>query len=284
MAQQMTKNQHYIPQCYLRNFSSSPKGINRFDLSSYCNNSIWVPIDKECCDKYLYEYFDSNGKIVEQNRVENLLSIYEGTIASTIKSIQAKAQNIQNTNPRHFLSLSERKTLITFVCLQIIRKPESIKAGEETAKEVLPFSIDDRIARNFTLYAYNNSLSNLERKDLQQDILNRLIRWFDNSAFKIGIADSDLLYTCDNPIRIYNVKELHPQIDKPDIVIFPLTSRLVLYLSPKSWDRPKRRNVCFQMSNADIKAVNTSTLLHANRWAYSYNPLSREEVEKLIRR
>ena len=85
----LTRNQHYIPQVYLRGFSPDYLGENRertdeakFRIYAYnlnkeekVNNPI--PIKSICLKKDLYEINDSNENIVSANFLEKWLGVIE---------------------------------------------------------------------------------------------------------------------------------------------------------------------------------------------------------------
>ncbi len=85
MSKNVTKNQHYVPQVYLRGFSKDyepgikvpEKGrvygydlINRFQ-------SLDVPIESVCRETYLYEIKNDDGFIISPNYIEKALGRME---------------------------------------------------------------------------------------------------------------------------------------------------------------------------------------------------------------
>ena len=280
--QQITKNQHYIPQFYFREFSASAKGIYRHNIQTPNEKPVFVSIRDECAKKYLYEMLSEDGKLLEPNKLENIFCQFETDFSNAIKSIKRKAFNKANYNTSSFLTKDEKHNLLTFISLQLLRYPEMIQYGQDTAKDVYNNEIDNRQARNFAIKMYYNSLFRLKNNQEGPNITFSVLKWFDNMAFKIGVSDRDDIITSDLPMCFYNKKGLYPFEDTPDQVIVPLTSRLVLYLSPRENEDIGKRNILFSLTDEDIQEEHTAMFTTTRRWIYSYNPLSKEDILRLI--
>lgn len=122
--QQITKNQHYIPQFYFREFSASDKGIYRHSIQMPNEKPVFVSIRDECAEKYLYEKLSEDGKLLEPNKLENVFCQFETDFSNAIKSIKRKAFKKTNCNISSFLTKDEKYNLLAFISLQLLRYPE----------------------------------------------------------------------------------------------------------------------------------------------------------------
>ena len=128
----MTKKQHYVPQFYLRNFTSEDNKLWVFDR---VKREYYCKTPKEVCyEKYLYEtpWKDENpklGKFVLENQIENYFADKEGEYSYLIKRIIDICKNPQNKNAlicRH----EEKEMLASFVANIFVRNPWSLKQIE----------------------------------------------------------------------------------------------------------------------------------------------------------
>ncbi len=280
--QQITKNQHFIPQFYFREFSASEKGIYRHNVQLPNESSIWVSINDECAEKYLYEMLTDDGELLEPNKLEKIFSKFEADFSNTIKSIKRKAFDKISFNTTSFLTKEEKQNLLIFISLQLLRYPEMIKYGQDIAKEVHNNEINDLQARNFAIEMYYNSLFRLKNNQEGPNITFSVLKWFDNMAFKIGVSDRDNVITSDLPMCFYNKKGLYPFEGTPDQVTVPLTSRLVLFLSPMQSEDRGNRNILFPLTGDDIREEHSAMFMMARHWIYSYSPLNAEDILQLV--
>ena len=97
----MTKKQHYVPQFYLRNFTSDDNKLWVFDR---VKEEYYFRTPKEVCyEKYLYEtpWKDEEpklGKFVLENQIENYFADKEGEYSPLLKRIIDICRNPQNKN------------------------------------------------------------------------------------------------------------------------------------------------------------------------------------------
>ena len=280
--EQITKIQHFLPQFYLREFSESEKGIYRHDIEFPNKETVWTSIKKECSEPFLYEKKTETGELLEPNKLEKMFAQFETDFSNTIKAIKRKAFNKANYNTASFLTKEEKQNLLVFISLQLLRYPEMLKYGQDIAKEVHNNEIDNLQARNFAIEMYYNSLFRLKNNQEGPNITFSVLKWFDNMAFKIGVSERDVVITSDLPMCFYNKKGLYPFEGTPDQVTVPLTSRLVLYLSPMESEDRGKRNILFPLTDEDIQEEHTAMFMMARHWIYSYSPLNEEDILQLV--
>ena len=113
------KNQHYVPQCYLRQFSSeaSSAAINLFNIDRKRLIKC-APIKNQCSKNYFY------GKDL---RLEKALQPIEGEYSSAVKEI---------SEPRYCLTDEHRTLLKHFWLLQNMRTEAASKRSIEMREEM----------------------------------------------------------------------------------------------------------------------------------------------------
>ena len=94
--EQFTKDEHYIPVFYLKQFSPDGDNIYQYDALNNIVSPDVVPIKSICYKKNLYEFKNDSGEYVERNIIENSLRDYEAEFANTITRIKANAKNKDN--------------------------------------------------------------------------------------------------------------------------------------------------------------------------------------------
>ena len=128
----MTKKQHYVPQFYLRNFTSDDNKLWVFDR---VKREYYLRTPKEVCfAKYLYEtpWNGENpklGKFVLENQIENYFADREGEYSPLLKRIVDICKDPLNRNAL-ICSNEEKKMLASFVANLFVRNPWSLKQIE----------------------------------------------------------------------------------------------------------------------------------------------------------
>ena len=128
----MTKKQHYVPQFYLRNFTSDDNKLWVFDR---VKEEYYFRTPKEVCyEKYLYEtpWKDEDpklGKFVLENQIENYFADKEGEYSPLLKRIIDICRNPQNKNAL-ICNHEEKEMLASFVANIFVRNPWSLRQIE----------------------------------------------------------------------------------------------------------------------------------------------------------
>lgn len=128
----MTKKQHYVPQFYLRSFTSDDNKLWVYDR---VKEKYYFQTPKEVCyENYLYEtpWEDENpklGRFVLENQIENYFADKEGEYSVLIKRIIDICRNPQNKNAL-ICNHEEKEMLASFVANIFVRNPWSLKQIE----------------------------------------------------------------------------------------------------------------------------------------------------------
>lgn len=273
-----TEDEHYIPKMYLKHFSEikqSGKALTwQFDLRSFQQTPVPVDICDICFEKNLYEIKNSEGSFVAQNTIEKAFGRIERKVDRVIRSIRDKSENEKCLNCPKILSEDDKSTLVIFITALLYRDPVTIELGINYLKKSNP-DMGDREARNFTLL--NLLPLGLDSEWDEKTIIRSAVGNLVGMAFQIGVADEDVVVTSDRPVVIWPPKENEPY-NRPRAVVFPLTSKLLLYLFPLESVDPIARNCFVRLSADQINDYYRYLAASARKWIYSRNPLTPEQV------
>lgn len=183
------KNHHYVPQFYLRNFSSG-KTVSALHL----RNGLFIPVASirgQCQRAFLYG---------SDLKVEKLLSELEGKYSPVIK-------NIISTNFPPQVGTDAHAALVSFISVQRGRTPE---AGERTKKQI----------ETLTRYMVKNvAESKLKREIKDEDfslVFDNPILFHLNATASVGVSLMDMtvkvlvnktnneFITSDSPVIMLN--------------------------------------------------------------------------------
>ena len=287
---EFTIKQHYIPLCFLGQFSPDKKTaegttnpydkrhIYQYDISSERITSAPIPIKSICYSNNLYEFQDEHGSLIYRNLIEKMLSQYEGLFSETCRSIHAKAKHKSNYNCRCFLSNTEKAHIIMFMATLILRNPAVINNGVESAKQIYGELLREHNAKNLTLQMclplYRSFTSN------EQTVLFNVVAWFHNMVFTVGACKEGSFLTSDYPLIIYG----HNNPIKLEKVIFPLSSSIVIQMRPETTIEHENRNRLVRLGSANIRHINEEMVLHSKRWIYSQVPFSKRMVRWILKK
>ena len=273
-----TKDEHFIPQCYLKQFSSDGVHLNQYDVLSHFQTPVPVSTKSICYKKNMYEFRDENGKIIYSNMIEKLLGIIEGIFADTMRSINRKVfDNKENLKTSCFLTEEEKSNLAIYIAIQQLRLPWFIDELETEIKNKYEDIFEETTVRNLAIIA-----SLPIYKTLNNDDKNILLHYFDqlsNMAYYIGVSDDENIITSDNPATLL-YDDNH---DKLVEVILPLSSKIVLFMKPLSQTKLGFRNQLIRLTKENIEYTNKITMKLCKRWIYSNQPLSQEQIDWIIK-
>lgn len=187
------KNQHYVPQFLLKNFSSrGNKYIWAYDKNekfSVQNQIKERPIKKVASEEYFYDQFKNN----KTSSYEYALQQVEDATAPIIEKI-IKTKNIKD------LSEQERKTLSLFIAVQHLRTKWQLLQTENSLKT---FSKQLKDKANITvpnLYSKKMWFSLLENSKIFNAILI-------NKVWTLSESNNSFLIS-DNPVTLQNTTDI----------------------------------------------------------------------------
>ncbi len=272
-----TSNEHFIPQCYLKQFSYDNKHIYQFDIKSGKATPKPVSTDSICYQKNLYEFRDESGSFIYRNLIENQLCKLEIVYSRIIKSIKSKTACKKNYKTHSFLTKKEKMFLIYFIMIQQMRGPFIINETEREIGTKWGDILDKCYVRNLTIM----SLLPIYKKLFQTDnnIIFSKLHLFDEMSYLIGTTDNDSIFTSDNPVimlwddKLANLEE----------VIYPLSSRIILYMKPHNQTPKGFRNRMIHLESKDIEYINKVIVKLCKRWVYSKNALTESQIKWIMK-
>lgn len=251
------KNQHFVPQIYLKNFSSDGKSIELY-IKALRKFVIGAPIKNQSSRNYFY------GKDLE---IENFLSEMEGDLGCVLhKLVDTSCGN---------LSQDDIEFLFGYTFLQWGRTESSALELVSTSREMNQFvsntfkDVDITNLRNI-----ENVLDNVRTSIcLAHEMLNTC----KDLDYKFLINTSSIDYiTSDNPVCLYN--QFHERIGKHTFafgsigtqILFPLSPRIMFLLYDSQCYKigsRKAKTVSISASE-DIINLNNITYINADRVIY----------------
>lgn len=272
---QITINQHYIPQVYLRGFSSDNKTIFMCRTTDLFQPPDAVTIRSVCSEKYLYELKDDNGNLIWPNHLEKIFSIIEKQFEIYLKKIRSKAFNPQNYSSLCFFTKSEKNFWKSYISLQMMRMPKIISMAAEEIKRRNERPVSDGTLRAMAL----GECLPFFKKDKDTDYLIFKIRTVLNPmSIALGVDESGGIITSDSPVVSqapdYNMGSLEK-------IEFSLNSKLVLFLFGGRLKDQYRKNSLFPLNTDEVRTIQRDIACSAEEWVFSDHQLTELEKEAI---
>jgi hypothetical protein len=276
------KKQHYVPQFYLKNFTSGQDKIYVFDKLQ--KKSFASKIHDVACQQYFYDFpqetindYQEESKIesdkISEQIVEKYLATLEGQYSTKLKNFIASIYLRQSITYENkiafvdFISLQYCRTATTKNYIQ--RSYEYVSDHERKILATFPDQDINFDLDHATLQALHANFI-LEHKDLSPYFLNHV--WF------VGIAPQHMsLYTSDHPIILNpHLKDSHGDslmgIATYGMEIsIPLTPKLNLFLLEKTFAEEKgiKENVIVQLNEENLKNLYLQHIRQSKRQIFS---------------
>ncbi|MBP3854408.1 MAG: DUF4238 domain-containing protein [Ruminiclostridium sp.] len=274
---QMTHVEHFIPKMYLRQFSDSKTSLYRYNVNNLEKEPELRSLDKVCREIDMYELFGKDGSYITPNRIENIFGKIEKNTSKVIEFIKVKSQNDNCLKCASVLSENEKSLLIIFMTTLLYRDPQTIENGINFLQQSNP-DMDIREARNFTLM--NLLPLGVDSTWDENTIIRTAINSLCGMAFQIGISEDDVIITSDRPV-IWGTIYKDDSYNRPSSAIFPLTSRLVLYLFPIESVDPIVSNCFIKLNNEQIDDIQANVAVYARDWIFSRNALTDAQLNNV---
>ena len=280
-----TKNQHYVPQFYQRNFSVDGKTIGAYILEK--EKAVeQAPIKHQSSEDYFYS---------ENMKIEEALSGMEGMASDVIAKILAEPKTVR--------SKEERYTIYSFVMIQIGRTLAQANFLQETADKTARMMLKKYVA------AMRNSEDATEVEGITDEIIDSVsINLKEPGLFALG-NQAQLVNTCvdleckvlvnntrvsfiisDNPACMYDtflerMNEFTYALGSRGLQIyFPLSDKIALfYYDSKCYKLGDRKKKYVEMNDEnDIWELNKLSACSANKVIYyKSGTISKPEIVSL---
>ena len=266
------RNQHFVPQFYLRVFQSAPKRIHLYDLRRM-EPRKHVGIKGQCYKRYFY------GK---DNKIEDALGELEGTSAKILQGI-VDARKIPRRRSKAHLDM------LTFVCLQHLRTQKRTRAIHHIFHKLLWRTYNDmgELPEGIVL-------DHLELIKLSLSMIPAALEHIRDLKPHLLVSRSELFITSDAPVYTYNqycegIRDRGTTgLASRGLQIFvPISPSLLLvlydsrvYKIRRFTDRWFGRSVIDDVS--DIDQLNLLQLLSAESNVYFSTWEQRKHIERLL--
>jgi Protein of unknown function (DUF4238) len=291
MTNQITKNQHQVPQFLLKNFSNNRETINIFKLNDKTFDLISDSstkarkksnkIEKRFQDKFFYD---------NDNMIEDFLGGIEDTAAKVITSI-IKGVNLN-------ISLEDKSSLITFISSLLCRTLEALRQADIMLNSILNPAVKELLRLN------NFDENAAEEGKFIFDTQNLISMSALNGAEKhLALDDLELalvlnktstdFYISDHPVFTYNW--LYRKTSNPGVtsifakglqIFLPISYNLTLCLyDPKVYKYGHRNTKIIEIENTnDIDILNSFQIRSANLNLGFRSPNSVLNINELYRK
>ena len=270
------KNQHYVPQFYLRNFSSDGKNIAAYHLEQERSLGM-VPIKDQCSKDYFYQSLDVEKKLgaIEADTSEIINKILAGRYSelSQKELLYVRAfMMLQNSRTKHSADLIRNNALKLKALLLSMNPAEELKKQISEIDESMRGSVDLMMDIFPEMFFYSLDLS-------MKLLINQTDRPFITSDDPVSIYDQYLERVCDS---------LSYGIGSKGIEIFmPISSKLMLLLyDSKIYKIGTRKSsqVLITQRN-DVDQLNLLTVLYSDRVIYyEAGVITDYEISQLVQK
>lgn len=303
------KKHHYIPQCYLRNFSYNGTKLHSYDKISsqiYAQNisdACQIPYFYKLSEEYIKENPIDAGKELAIE-CEYFANNIEPEYSKAINALIEVADRCINEKKRLILDIdfNTKKGIATFLAIQFLRLPYIRTHTIDTFNDMMPQMLE--------LFKQGMALETKDPKYLELNIkahcdpaLEHANTTFMNEQFVDGFAEAlannywsflvsekGNFYTSDFPIVVEpHVKDVRPMYlgltQYGAEVTFPISKNLVLAIWDKEYFADKKDSDCgFTIIDAkEERRLNYLRYFYAKRHVFSFhNDFQKIEFAKAI--
>lgn len=272
-----TKEQHYIPRFYLKNFANQEKKFTLINIEKK-KAIIDIPYLPQFKEKYFYD---------KDNSIENKLSILEAKWANTINSILDGhyPSEKEKNNLKEFAIYQRNRTLYkSDELLEFSWQSERIKQEMEYHRKRV--KVDDEqweeIKRKFIKeYPYKSISIALKIAERNLNILDDL----DVAIIKYNTREK--LISSDNPIIHYNNFDQKSvgYINAGLVIFFSLSSEyLCVIYDSKMYEKLNNDDYMHSNNEYEVKYLNYFQILNSYNYIYFNNSMQAQTLIKMLKK
>ncbi len=301
------KNQHYVPQCYLRNFTNKPDMI--FAFNKFTKKSFESNVSNVASETYFYDFPSDSEKTERRQEMEKFFSGLEGIAPKFIRHIQRKIdgifslRNLGKAYSINVLTPDQKLDLSCLIAIQALRtrdfrnfliemfqksQPianditevytiESLKKFEEEYSVKLNEALVEQIKSIGAGIGF--SISNLLKTDgisiVQAQFIfdhyKELSETLLNHIWMIGINETGQpLYTSDHPVVKHQHKDFSGYSSQGIEIVYPLDKRILIILRERNhfFKYKKLDRKLYPLTLQDINYYNALQVFHSNRMVF----------------
>lgn len=243
-------NQHYVPRLYLKRFTCNGSQIYLFDkFHQSRKTSKPKSIKSVASDEYFYNIPEEHFRKLDPFLIDNVFTKLENKYATSL------AEMIESVTRGRRIIKRQKEALAIHLALQILRTLEFRNSYIELSKKVqkelfeaylrwkkLDAEVEVSIDDDFVPAAHAKMM-------FSSELLEQLVPFLVDCIWMVGVNDTTQpLYTSDNPvIKNAHLAEVAPLANgwlSPGVeIVFPLSSKLVLFLQGKELYRATKSQV-----------------------------------------
>lgn len=271
---QPKKEQHYVPQTYLRGFSQDSASVYEYNFRLERAIEKPVSIRSICREQYLYEVRNQNSDIININYIEDTLCGYEDLFSDYRRKLLNKAIVKANYGRHCFLTKGEKDFWRFFTALQMMRSPFMLYGIKDIMLEELPGQITPVEAYNIAVAFCLPFFKKPEPGEF--NALLHFISVLKTKILTVGYVESDHLFTSEH--SMYGVRNPEKILDFKKLW-FPISSNCVLlFTDPNEMDR-KKKNCLIPFSAEDVREINKGITYVAGQMIISKYPFSEADIQ-----
>lgn len=238
------KKQHYVPQLYLRNFSSEKYSEKIYVKSKSTSKLFLANISDTAVQRNFYTINRYEDKYVWERIFATKI---EPMMSKIIKSVRTKSENALIQNHACILSVEEKSILVSSILFQFLRSTNTRKYAQKIYNANLPFA-KKKVKEKFgTLNAEQKSI--LQKYETSEDFFKEIaiatifneksfLKYFDilmkKSLLIYRIIGDELFITSDNPVILLNSLTLEATPFKngleneSTVVLYPISPKIIV--------------------------------------------------------
>lgn len=270
---QHTKNQHYIPQVYLKGFSQDSSTIYEYNYKNGKAIEEPVSIESVCRKKNLYEVRDNNGEIINANYIEDILCGYEGLFAKYREQLLRKAHIKENYN-KPILSKDEKDFWRIYATLNIMRNPGTLDGIESLLQEDFRGQFTGTDIRNLAVAYCLPFFKKIYENEM--NAFSTFLYVLQTRTIMVGFAENDNLFTSDH--AMYGSGTFKDNDYGIGRLWFPVSSNCaIVFYDPKIVGKSNNNRI-YPLSENEVREMNKGIAYIAKQMVLSRHPFSGEDI------
>jgi len=239
------KKQHYVPQSYLKRFSTDGRSVFVFD--KFKRRVFRTNVSNVASERYFYDFpvETTDNLNVDAQLVENALAEIEAVYSNTIDSILEK---VRGNTGETLLQPSHRVSMSYFVALQAMRTREQRTVQTQLMEKGIEAILDKTAEHQrdeYEIQANADYVSLLQSLSMFGPAVQAIASALREHIWLVGVNQTEQpLYTSDNPV----VRKAHKK-DPYDIrsyagfasegveIALPITPKHILILCERTFHR-----------------------------------------------
>lgn len=279
-----TRRQHVIPCSYLKGFSNQYNGMankiipnGEYKIYYYdwdTGKEVGpVKVASICFEIDIYEVTGKNDEVVCSNHLERFFGVLERQFGKRLGKIESiLCEDVGGSQT--VISEDDTAFWITFIVLQFLRLPQTLRAAEEFIRESIPELTEKQVKNNARLFCLP-FFEELTEDKPESIIIRTLTEPLLNLTLQIGYDEKGGLITSDNPVIAMAADD---EMKSVYLVIYPITTHICLIFSHA--DRELSGSV-IRIDDAKRDYIFSRMAINAYRRMFFPRPLNEREIKMI---